>query len=239
MHRSTSFVVAGLEPSTDPRWRRAHPSGRAAFYRVCRELVLIAFDAQMAAGLDKDGMPFARLSPYTIRHRKSAMGRADPNAPPLIPAHTLSRTRSLVNARIEGTFIRVFWRWDEHTEANWGVILDYHRKGAGHLPIRNVFGLSPLSMASVKAQALAWWRAYSRGLPAVAPLRPIPGRPSRVVTAAVPEYEPKNRALHGSRPSTTHQVSIAGATYTMSSGSLSEVIAAARAGTFSGFKSYK
>ena len=238
MRRSYSFVITGLGPSADPEWRYASPSARAAYFRIIKELVLIAFDAQLAAGLDKDGDPFFPLRPGTIKYRRSAMGPADPHAPALQPAHGLSRTRSLVDARVEGSWVRVFWRHDPLTGSTWGKTLDYHRRGAGPLPIRDVFGLSPESLASVRREGLTWWRAFAAGLPVRSPLRPVPGRAAKPVVAGVPEYKPKDRVLHGTRKSTTHQVAIGGNVYTMSSGTTAEVMAAIKAGTFSGFKSY-
>ena len=85
------------------------------------------------------------------------MGPADPTAPALVPAHGLSRTESYLDGRAFGDHAEFFWR------LGWGKILDYHRQGAGHLPVRNVIGLSPRGRLNVQLAAGHWWRLYVTG----------------------------------------------------------------------------
>ncbi len=61
-----------------------------------------------------------------------------------------------------------FWRFDEHTAGPWGRILHYHRIGAGHLPVRDVFGLSPSCVARIKAKVARWWDTRKTGRALVA-----------------------------------------------------------------------
>jgi hypothetical protein len=231
------FTITGLAPTSDPLWRTAPVATRATYLRACRELVLSEWDRQTAEGLDRDGQPLARLKQSTIRHRRSAMGPADPHAPPLIPAHELSRTRSLVDGRVVGTAIRVYWRFDPVTGKRWGTILNYHRQGAGRLPARDVFGLAPEGYDRVLRQAHLWWAGYSRGLPTAMPIRPRPGKAARPGAARLPGYTP--RALPP-RPiaARTAEVAIGGDIYTLSQGSAAELLAAIKGGRFTGFRSY-
>lgn len=171
---ATGFVVTGIEP-TDAAWKIATPAQRAAFMQEAKRIVLRAFDRQLAAGLDKAGRPLAKLKPGTIKHRHSAMGKADPGAPPLMPARGSSRTRSLVDGRVEGNTVRVFWRRDQFGMP-WGRVLSYHARGAGRLPVRDVLGLRPAAHAAVVAEARRWWAAYSGGIAIRPPLaiKPAP-----------------------------------------------------------------
>jgi hypothetical protein len=201
----------------------------------------MAFDHQLAMGLDKDGVHMRALSPATLRHRRSAVGPADKFAPPLTPAHELSRTRSLLGARIEGSSIRVYWRFDHISGKRWGRILDYHRQGSTRLPVRNVFGLSPESRRHVLQEAHFWWLGFSRGLPVRSPRRRTTGAPARPSVAVQPAYQPKpqNALLHGSQPSKVTNLTIGRDVYSMSSGSAGELFNAIKQGRFSGFRSYE
>lgn len=240
MAKSVSFLVTGLEPRHDPLWLRATAAQHAAYFRVVRELVLIEYDGQLAAGLDRHGRPMRALAPSTLAHRRSAVGPADRHAPPLSPAHELSRTRSLLDARVVGTGIQVFWRFDAITRKRWGLVLDYHREGNARLPVRDVFGLSPEARRSVLAQGHAWWSAFARGLPVRAPRRRSGGRPARPVAATRPAYvpEPRNATLHGSQPGKVANLHLGDDVYSLSNGSARELFAAIKRGGFSGFRSY-
>ena len=90
------------------------------------------------------------------------MGPADPDAPPLTPAYGLSRTRSLFTGRAMPGHAEFFWRFDPVTGKPWGRILRYHADGAGRLPVRDVIGLSPASLAWVRDQVGVWWTARQR-----------------------------------------------------------------------------
>ena len=120
--------------------RKAPTPQRRAFWQAASQLVIEAKDLELRQGLDRWGDPLAALSQYTIEHRHSDMGPADPHAPPLQPAHGLSRTRSLFTAKPTSALdgVTCWWQYDEHTGASWGEILRIHRDGGPKLPKRDV-----------------------------------------------------------------------------------------------------
>jgi hypothetical protein len=237
------FTISGLEPIHDPTWHVASQAQRAAYLRVCRVLVLTEWDKQTAAGLDKDGAMLRPIKASTRKHRRSAMGPADPNAPPLQPAHELSRTRSLVDAKPVGMTIRVFWKFDPISGRRWSTILNYHRVGAGHLPVRDVFGLSQEARHRVLQAAYLWWAGYSRGLPVVFPVRPRPGRAARPPAAEQQQYRRREEWPHTAttapNASRAANISIGGDIYTLSRSSAKELLGAIKGGQFTGFRSYE
>src|SRR6185312_16069794 len=225
------FTVDGLEPADDPHWIHATKAQKAAFLRVCRVLVLTEWDRQTAAGLGANGRKLAPLE-----RRRSAMGPADPYAPPLQPAHELSRTRSLVDAKVIGLTIRVFWRFDPISGKRWGTILGYHRDGRGHLPRRNVFGLSAPRRRAVIKQAHLWWEGYSRRMATAMPLRPRPGKAARPPLAILPTPVTAN---HPDQVA-SQNLAIGETVLTVTGGTrgAAALLAAIKAGTFTGGKSY-
>ncbi len=154
-----SFKVGGaaFEP---PGWATASQADRDLYWQAVLKLVLKAKDSELKAGLDRYGKPMARLAPSTIANRRSAMGPADPGAPPLQPAHGLSRTRSLLTGKATASGVVCWWLVDRVTNATWGEILKHHRAGGGKLPKRDVIGLSPEARAQVKQRAFAWWAKH-------------------------------------------------------------------------------
>lgn len=240
-----NFTVKGLAPEHDPTWATATRRQKAAYLRVCRELVLTEWDKQTAAGLDKDGVPLAKLSPKTIKYRRSAMGAADPHAPPLQPAHELSRTRSLVDARIVGTTVQVFWKFDPISGKRWGTILGYHRDGKRHLPHRDVFGLSQEARQRVLQGAFHWWAAFSRGRPVAMPARPRPGKAARPAAAIQPPRERATPMLPTAPPPqpetsrTPANVTIGGDVYTGTKAAAAILLGAVKAGRPIKFRSYE
>ena len=157
------FSIQGIEPRSDPAWQTAPEPDRRAYWRRVIDLVLDEYHREREEGIGVDGNPLFPLATKTILYRKSAMGTADHTAPPLIPAHGLSRTESLLDGRAFPDHAEFFWRFDEHTGVAWGKILDYHRQGAGHLPARNVMGLSLKGQLNVQLAAGQWWRQYVTG----------------------------------------------------------------------------
>lgn len=168
-----SFILKGFEPAGV---RKASAQERRLFWQAVAAYVVELKAAELEAGLDRNGEELVALKPRTIKYRRSAMGPADPNAPPLQPAHGLSRTRSLFTVEVSPSAngLVCFWAFDSRTGASWGEILDHHRKGSGALPIRDVFGLSPQSMARLKQRASDWWRGYELGLGVNIQPTPIP-----------------------------------------------------------------
>src|SRR3954467_10100153 len=154
MPAPVSFRIHGIAPVNDPAWKAAPEKLRRAFWAEVVKLGREAKDKELAVGMDRFGNPLAPLAPSTVAPRKSAMGPADPGAPPLIPAHGLSRSRALLAGKAFKDHALFYWRYDQVTRKHWGRILGYHRAGKGHLPARDVIGLSPGLLAWVTAEAL-------------------------------------------------------------------------------------
>lgn len=163
MPESYAFRITGVEPR-DAEWRRAGPELRREFWKAVVAIGLVVKDKELAQGLDRRGDPMVPISAYTRAHRRSAMGWPDPNAPPLIPAHGLSRTRSLLHGRAGKDYAEFYWRFDAVTGRHWGKILGYHRAGAGRLPKRDVIGISPRGLTEIRHQAMIWWDFRKRGI---------------------------------------------------------------------------
>jgi len=209
------FWVRGVEPLAV---RSAPAAQRRDFWAQVTVWVLEAKDEELRAGLDRDGNPMAALAEITRKRRRSAMGPADPNAPPLTPAYGLSRTRSLFSAQptAAANGVVCWWTYDSHTGDAWGEILKYHRDGTERLPVRNVFGLAPQSLATVKQRAADWWRVYQAGLAAPPAYDTGWGR-----ATALPGTGPRTAAeLVRSETATPgrRQVTIGNHTYTMQGG---------------------
>ena len=180
---SAVFLVENIEPRMDPWWPLAGEQTHRAFWRAVVSFVLETKDLSLSKGLGRDGRPLKPISAYTRRHRKSEMGTPDPSAPPLTPAHGLSRTRAWLTGRAFPTHAEFFWK------GGWGRILDYHRRGAGHLPIRDVIGLSYQDLVKVQRLANGWWLNWKKGTrvetqaeqfeflaPAAVKVQPAPGK---------------------------------------------------------------
>jgi hypothetical protein len=157
-------------------------SVRQEFWREVLRLALLAKDSELAAGLDRFGMPLRPIAESTRRHRRSAMGPADPNAPPLMPARGLSRTRSLLTGSATADGCRLTWAADPLTRSSWGRVLQFHQRGSKRLPVRDVIGLAPMRVDHIQRQAHAWYHnRYSLPQPAKGKAR----RPAAVARIAV------------------------------------------------------
>lgn len=204
-----------------------------AFWSAVSQYVAEAKEGELKRRLDKDGVPMVALAKSTIKDRHSAMGPADPHGPQLQPAHGLSRTRALFvaqpTARLDG--VTCFWAMDSHTGDSWGEILRYHKKGNRNLPVRDVIGLSPGSLETVKKRAAAWWAVYNdlTASPLVArPPEPEP-TPKFMVRRIPANYEPKAAKR-------VSQLEVNGKSYTFQSGSAAKVRDAIGTGKFTGFR---
>lgn len=224
-------------PTSDPAWRTASLSLRLEARREAVRLGLEVKDAELAAGLDRSGRPLAAISQRTRENRRSAMGTADPNAPPLTPAYGLSRTRSLLDARIEGDSILFFWRVDPVTGQHWGRTLGYHRDGKGRLPVRDVIGLSAQSKAIWQARMAAWWTARKFGPVTSSPRRPAGPPPGAMTYSFVEKYRPKNPS--NAIPENNRrvgQIAIEGHHYTLANGSAASLRRMIANGSWTGFR---
>jgi hypothetical protein len=245
MAESYAFKVTLAEVGPVPATLPA--PARKALLRAAVAWVLELKDAELAKGLDKDGTPMARLKQSTIDRRMSAMGEADPDAPPLEPAYERSRTRSLLAGRAHADHALFFWRYDAVTGAPWGEVLGYHRAGAGPLPVRDVIGASAAIKAEVRTRARKWLHAYASTGKAPAPAEPphktvlAPGHFPAFMVKAVPAYVPQFPGLAvPAKPHVVSQIQVHGHVYTLGAGSNGKASAAAvhrgiANGTFSGF----
>lgn len=166
--RSARFVIDDVSPANDPAWTMAGPDVRRAFWRAVVAYGIKAHDRQQAAGLDRFGRTLVPIKASTRKHRDSAMGPADPNAPPLTPAYGVSRTRLNLTGRAFDDRAEFYWT------DGWGRILLIHARGSRRrgLPVRDVIGLSPDSMRLVRNWALGWWLVHKRtGAPPVAKVK--------------------------------------------------------------------
>lgn len=153
-----------IEPTDDPAWALANDTIRRQFWAAALPIAVKVWGDSREAGLDRFGRPLAALSPRTIKHRRSAKGPADPHAPPLIPAHAASRTRSYLRYRYEpGQGGYFYWRYDPRTHGSWGQILQYHALGmVRRAPIRDVLGFSDRDIDAIRSQMDRWWAARRR-----------------------------------------------------------------------------
>lgn len=165
--QSYAFRIAGLEPTSDPAWHVAGDAAHRAFWKAVVGFVLVEKDSELAGGYDRFGRRMKRIRESTRKKGRwrSHTGEGDPNAAPLDPARALSRTRSLFTGRAHADHAEFFWKFDEVSGKPWGVVLGYHRAGnpSRNLPVRDVIGLSPVSLRRVKAKADEWWANYRAG----------------------------------------------------------------------------
>jgi hypothetical protein len=159
---SCAFTLAGIEPK-DNTFKEAGEDVHRSFWRFIVQVGIEVKTRSLLQGLGADGATLRRLTPYTIKHRRSAMGPAEPDAPPLIPAGELSRTIALLTGRAFGDHAEWFWRTDPITGLPWGRVLHWHRIGAGGLPVRDVIGLSFEDWMEILRRGQQWWSAHQRG----------------------------------------------------------------------------
>lgn len=174
MSASIGYLVAGIEPKGDPDWKRVGVRGQTAFWDVVGKAGLKAKDRSLAKSLDKNGKLLkaisqptriarkADINPVTGKGPYSIMGRAFGAAPPLMATGDMSRTRRWLRYEIRSDGVWFFW------DHGWGIVLARHAKGftqrfrfpfhgIGHVPPRDVIGISNADFATVKRLALQWW----------------------------------------------------------------------------------
>lgn len=173
------LAYSEVAPTRDVDYQRASPETQEMVGKWVVAFGLKEKDADLARGLDKDGNMMVPISAQAWKYRESAMGPADPNAPPLTPSHAVSRTRLLLEGTAYKDHAEFYWTYDENTGDSWGKVLSYHRLGIGrfHRIKRNVFGLSPDAVQRVRDAVLERWRAFKlHGLRT--PTRPQPPQPT-------------------------------------------------------------
>lgn len=108
---------------------------------------------------DKNGRQMKKLSPHTIRYRKSAVGKADPKAPPLIPCWR--RSRAIANYRLtsfqrgDGNWI-LLGAWVNVVSKQGVPFLGFHATGTRNMPRRDIFGVRPEGRKRISAALKAW-----------------------------------------------------------------------------------
>jgi hypothetical protein len=178
-----SFVLRGIEPKNDPTYR-TNAKARRWFWREAAIVGLKIKRNSLIKGLGASGNPLAPIHALTRQARKddvnpvtgnapySPMGKARPNAPPLLASGRRSRTYSLLDAQARGESVQFSWRNDPHTGHNWGDILARHAKGFsrhfvypargwGYVKPRNVIGLSTADRQAIAAEMAKRWNAYT------------------------------------------------------------------------------
>lgn len=176
------FELKGIEPSRDLLWMLAGPEGQRQFWEEAARVGLAVKDRSLSLGLDKNGRRLAPLSPLTIAARKadinpvtahapySPMGRAIPSEVPLQASGGLSRTLTLLRYEVRPAGVWFYWGRDSSTGLDWGVVLRRHARGFtqrfrwphsswGHVPSRDVIGLSKADLAAIKTRMDRWWQA--------------------------------------------------------------------------------
>lgn len=153
---ATKWYIDDVAP-TDAEWITADDRTKLELWRAVVAFGLKYKDQELASGLDVRGRKLTPISPRTRRYRVSAMGPADPNAPPLTPAYGMSRTRLNLEGRVvrrHGGFAAEFY-WTD----GWGKILAIHAAGSRRkrLPKRDVIGLSPKYRKLVQQAVDGWW----------------------------------------------------------------------------------
>ncbi len=200
-YESTAFRVKGIEPSGDPAWALAGRDVHREFWREVVRLVLAENEFERARGRDRFGRKLVPISRYTRAHRRSEMGTADPNAPPLTPADDSSRTVAYFDGRAHGDHAEFFWR------QGWGRILGYHRAGNARLPVRDVIGIAPQPLRRVTVKMRAWWETRKARLRPPAPVVVEPPEP-RPKPKPRPEPKPKPRPRVAAAAPTPRQLRV-------------------------------
>ncbi len=120
------YRIRGIEPpDLDTRYPEAT---HKLFWSWVVDLGLKRKDYELARGWNKDGAPMKRLAPGSIKYRKSEVGPTDKHAPPLEPAHALSRVRSLLTGRPHANSAEFWWGFDSVSGESFARILRAQRE---------------------------------------------------------------------------------------------------------------
>jgi hypothetical protein len=174
------YKLSGIEPKNDAAYRA--PGASVAFWKQAAAVGLRVKRNSLARGLDRHGKPMHPISPLTRKAREddvdpvrgsrpySPRGRANPLAPPLQATGGNSRTYALLHPTIEGESVWYSWGRDPSTGKDWGSVLARHaggfwqkfvypRQGPGFVKPRDVIGLSPADLRTIRSAMLKWWAA--------------------------------------------------------------------------------
>lgn len=192
-----------VEPRDDPAWGVASEAMKGRFRREASIIAAAEWDKSRRKGLDRFGQKLAPISEYTYNNRRSAMGDADPDAPPLTPAYDLSRTRSFLRKRVTAEGVYFWWIYDPRVKRSWGVILGYHATGQVRgAPVRDVIGFSPSEVETIRSHMRRWWDARRRSVVAQAGAQVLPApKPDEPIVVRVPTgFRVIPRDQRGPRP---------------------------------------
>lgn len=150
-----TFRLSGFEPDDV---KDASQADRLRYWSIVGVIAERVKQNELQRGLDRFGRKLKPVQVRKIRFKRS--GRTI-DGEPLMPHRGLSRTRRLLRYTVNYSGVTFWWGND------WGVILDYHRRGAclkrdgvivGKLPVRDVFGISPAGISKIKDEAYRHWR---------------------------------------------------------------------------------
>jgi hypothetical protein len=141
-----TFRLAGpdFEPYRDEDWKRASEADRKAYWNEVGRLAYAAKQRELAQGIGVDGKPL-----FPVKHPRPDGAKG----PPLSPHRIQSRFRRYLDWREGRDGVTLFWGH------SWRAIVGYHMLGKGHLPVRNVVGLTLPSQNGIRERARRWWRA--------------------------------------------------------------------------------
>jgi hypothetical protein len=187
---ANSIVITGIDP---PGFDQAAPAEQRAFRVRTGELAVHLLRDQLRRGIGRDGQQLKPVKPSS--RPDGARGK------PLVPHNAASRTSKWLRYSIRKDGVTLWW------SHGWATILGYHRRGEGHLPVRDV-GPSDATLRRLKSGMAEWWRRRHRVpilagpgvaqhgpevLPLVkppAPPRRGPGRAARAPKPALPRIAP-------------------------------------------------
>ncbi len=179
MANANAITLDNLAPPV--AWRAADARARREFLEFARVRAVATLRAQLVAGRDRYG---ARLKPVLPTSRPDGA-----DGPPLTPHDEGSRSQKWIRSQAAPSRRGVTLWWSH----GWGAILGYHGDGLVRgAPVRDVRGLAPGRLRTLRRECRAWWDAR--------------GRPARVSTPAkapAPAKAPESaRADSGSRAAT-------------------------------------
>lgn len=198
------FLVPDREimPVGDPLWQDAPEEIKDILYAFAENEVVTAKRTSLLLGESARGGNLVPIHPLTKLARRynvdptvpprgrkpySPMGRAIPEAPPLLATGARARSFVLLRAaRVPGG-VWGYWDRDPHTGQFWGQILAKHRRGfvqdfywpnnrrsgssplnpvrlarqrrrRGVVPVRDVFGLPMARVAVIRGKIATRWR---------------------------------------------------------------------------------
>jgi len=214
------FEIKDIEPGLDPAYALSR-AAQQAFWNQVGIIGLRVKRLSLARGLDKNGNPLAPISnltriarrddinSVTAKHPYSPRGRARVTAPPLQATGTASRTYSLLRFDVRGESVWFSWGFDAASGMDWGIVLARHANGFtqrfaypqpgwGHVPSRDVIGLSAADITQVTHEVRLWWGANRRqwaphgeGSYLIPPRKPVRKPPPQAKRAKPVRYNQK------------------------------------------------